>query len=65
MLTVAEFNLAGIRAYQKAGFRELGRRRQSRMMGGKLWDTVYMDCLTNEFTSPRLTTTFRPDEAQP
>lgn len=64
MLTVAEFNLAGIRAYQKAGFRELGRRRQSRMMGGKLWDTVYMDCLASEFTSTTLTTTFRPDEAQ-
>jgi RimJ/RimL family protein N-acetyltransferase len=28
MLTVAEFNVAGRRAYEKAGFRELGRSRQ-------------------------------------
>src|SRR5690554_5482678 len=29
MLKVYEFNLAGIRAYEKAGFREFGRRRQA------------------------------------
>jgi RimJ/RimL family protein N-acetyltransferase len=52
MLTVAEFNPAGIRAYQKAGFREFGRRRQCRWMGGRLWDDVYMDCLAPEFDRP-------------
>jgi hypothetical protein len=52
MLTVAEFNPAGIRAYQKAGFREFGRRRQCRWMGGQLWDDVYMDCLAPEFNWP-------------
>jgi predicted GNAT family acetyltransferase len=31
-------NPAGIRAYQKAGFKEIGRRRECRMMGSKLWD---------------------------
>ena len=45
-------NPAGIRAYQKAGFKEIGRRRECRMMGGKLWDEVYMDCLSSEFERP-------------
>jgi diamine N-acetyltransferase len=54
MLTVLEFNPAGIRAYFKAGFKEIGRRRECRMMGGKLWDEVYMDCLRSEFESPVL-----------
>jgi RimJ/RimL family protein N-acetyltransferase len=50
MLRVFEFNLAGQRAYSRAGFREFGRRRQSKLMGGRLWDTVYMECLASEFT---------------
>jgi hypothetical protein len=45
-------NLAGIRAYEKAGFKEIGHRRKCRMMGGKLWDEIYMDCLSSEFESP-------------
>ncbi len=52
MLQVFEFNAAGIRAYQKAGFNEFGRRRKSRMMGGRLWDEIYMDCLSSEFERP-------------
>src|SRR3712207_1101184 len=35
MLTVLEFNPAGIRAYFKAWFKEIGRRRECRMMGGR------------------------------
>lgn len=62
MLTCYEFNLAGQRAYAKAGFREIGRRRQCRTMGGRLWDEVYMDCLASEFTSPVLAHVFTPDE---
>lgn len=45
-------NLTGIKAYQKAGFNEIGRRRECRMMGGKLWDEVHMDCLSSEFERP-------------
>jgi hypothetical protein len=45
-------NLTGIKAYQKAGFNEIGRRRECRMMGGKLWNEVYMDCLSSEFERP-------------
>jgi RimJ/RimL family protein N-acetyltransferase len=62
MLTVNEFNLAGRRAYEKAGFKEFGRRRQSRWMAGCSWDDIYMDCLAGEFTSPVLATVFKPDE---
>jgi diamine N-acetyltransferase len=61
MLTVAEYNLAGRRAYEKAGFTEFGRRRQCRLMGGRIWDDVYMDCLASEFTSPVLARVFAPD----
>ena len=45
-------NPAGIRAYQKAGFREFGRRRECRLMGGKLWDEIQMDCLSSGFERP-------------
>lgn len=48
MLRVYEYNRAGLRAYQKAGFRECGRRRQCKQMGGRLWDVIYMDCLAAE-----------------
>jgi RimJ/RimL family protein N-acetyltransferase len=52
MLIVFEFNAAGIRAYRKAGFKEFGRRRECRLMGGKLWDEIQMDCLSTEFERP-------------
>ncbi len=64
MLTVFEYNLVGRRAYGKAGFREFGRRRQCRMMGGKLWDEIYMDCLASEFESPVLGRVFVPDTSR-
>ncbi len=62
MLTVSEFNQAGRRAYEKAGFKEFGRRRQCRWLGGRLWDDVYMDCLATEFTSSVLAHVFAPDD---
>ncbi|MBL8128813.1 MAG: GNAT family N-acetyltransferase [Chloroflexia bacterium] len=62
MLTVAEFNHAGRRAYERAGFRECGRRRQCRWLAGRLWDEISMDCLATEFESPVLATIFVPDE---
>jgi RimJ/RimL family protein N-acetyltransferase len=55
------FNPAAGRAYEKAGFREYARRRESHLMGGKFWDTVYMECLTTEFESLLLSTIFTPD----
>lgn len=64
MLTVYAPNSAGLRAYTKAGFKECGRRRESYLMGGTRWDTVYMDCLATEFASPLLHGIFTPDAPQ-
>lgn len=60
-LTVAEFNLAGQRAYTRAGFRECGRFRERIWMFGRWWDEIHMDCLDREFTSPVLAQAFGPD----
>ena len=65
MLTCAEFNAAGRRAYEKAGFREFGRRRQCRWLAGQLWDDVYMDCLATEFQSSVLAHVFATDMLRP
>ena len=62
MLKVYAFNRAGRRVYEKAGFRTIGRRRECQLMGGKLWDVEYMDCLATEFTSATLTHIFTPDK---
>lgn len=48
-LTVYEFNALAIRAYEKAGFVQFGRRRQSHFMGGRFWDSIYMESLSSEF----------------
>jgi diamine N-acetyltransferase len=61
MLIVNAYNMAGLRAYEKAGFREFGRRRQCRFMGGTMWDHIYMECIAAEFTSPVLSQVFVPD----
>ena len=63
MLFVHEYNLAGIRTYTKAGFKEFGRRRESHFMGGKRWDLIHMECLATEWgPSPVLAEIFRPDK---
>jgi RimJ/RimL family protein N-acetyltransferase len=54
MLSVYAFNVPAVRAYEKAGFREFGRRRQSYCVGGRVWDEIYMDSLATEFVSPVL-----------
>lgn len=61
LLDVSEFNPAGIRAYAKAGFREIGRRHGAEVMGGRRWDVVYMQALASEFESPVLARIFVPD----
>ena len=64
VLTVAEFNLAGQRAYARAGFKECGRYRERIWMYGKWWDEIYMDCLASEFSSPVLAQTHVPDQSR-
>jgi len=51
----------GVRAYEKTGFKESGRRRQSRRSGGELRDEIFMQCLSDEFESLVLGRTFAPD----
>ncbi len=62
MLTVYEFNVAGIAAYHRAGFKDIGRRRRCSRLGTRLWDLIYMDCVSTEFESPVLATQFTPDD---
>ena len=60
-LDVDEFNLAGRRAYEKAGFREVGRYREATWSPDRWWDLILMDCLASEFASPVLAGVFAPD----
>jgi diamine N-acetyltransferase len=64
MLLYFEFNHAARRCYEKAGFRETGRRRQSLWSGGRFWDEVFMDVLSSEFESPVLRAILEP-QSQP
>ncbi len=52
MLLTFAWNIAGQKAYTKAGFREFGRRRDARWFAGRYWDDIYYDLLTDEFDSP-------------
>ncbi len=55
LLTVFEFNVAGMKAYGRAGFREIGRRREAVYSGGRYWDVIYMDCLASEYVQTGFT----------
>jgi RimJ/RimL family protein N-acetyltransferase len=52
-LTVSPFNQAGIRAYQKAGFTEEGRRRERVLHDGRWYDDVLMSILEHEWAARR------------
>lgn len=54
MLITTAYNIAGQKAYEKAGFKEIGRRREARWFAGKYWDDIYYDILASEFESPVL-----------
>jgi len=64
-LTTYEFNVAGQRAYLKAGFREVGRRRQCRYLHGRYWDEIHFDLLATEFTKSRLASRLADSGAAP
>jgi len=51
-LDTASYNTAALRAYAKAGFREIGRRREALRIGARRYDVVLMDCLATEFVPP-------------
>jgi diamine N-acetyltransferase len=48
-LDTAAYNHRAIRAYENAGFREIGRRRGARVSGGTRHDIVLMDCTRDDF----------------
>lgn len=49
MLGVFAFNERAIHSYQSLGFKEIGRRREARWIGGKAYDVIFMDMLEEEF----------------
>jgi RimJ/RimL family protein N-acetyltransferase len=51
-LDTLSLNPSAVAAYQRAGFREIGRRREAYRIGGQLYDVILMDCLAREFARP-------------
>jgi RimJ/RimL family protein N-acetyltransferase len=63
MLGVMSFNRRAIRCYEKVGFQRIGRRRQSRIIGERRYDTILMDILADEFESPYVVATLEDASA--
>jgi diamine N-acetyltransferase len=51
---VLAINERGFRAMRRAGFQEFGRLREAFRIGDRVYDMIYMDCLSTEFESPVL-----------
>jgi RimJ/RimL family protein N-acetyltransferase len=51
-LRVTGFNRRAQSAYLKAGFKEIGRRREAVLIGNQRFDVIFMDCLNQDFESP-------------
>ena len=51
-LEVFEYNARAISCYEKVGFKEIGRRRKARTVGGSTYDVFYMDIIAEEFEHP-------------
>ena len=49
LLEAMEWNVAGLTAYERAGFRPVGRRRGAAMSRGKPTDVVIMDAVPADF----------------
>lgn len=54
MLNVFSYNTRGIRAYEKVGFREIGRRRGAVRLGNERFDAVQMDITADEVDTSRM-----------
>ena len=48
-LDLIEFNERALACYKKCGFKECGRRRESKFINGKYYDSIRMDILEKEF----------------
>ena len=53
-LWTVSYNRAAIRAYEKVGFRAVGRTREAHWRSGKAFDIVHMDILAREFDGTAL-----------
>jgi len=51
MLRVTSYNDRGIKCYDACGFKQAGKRRESRIDGDKFYDVLFMDILADEFRS--------------
>ncbi|WBW97337.1 GNAT family N-acetyltransferase [Oceanirhabdus sp. W0125-5] len=49
ILRVFSFNERAIRAYEKIGFKEIGRRREAFYINNKYYDVIYMDIIQREY----------------
>lgn len=54
MLESYEFNENAVRAYERAGFQVIGRRRDAVLALGRRWDCILMDATADGFDSPVL-----------
>ena len=48
-LALMEFNQRALKRYEKCGFKEIGRRRKSKFINGRYYDSILMDILAEEF----------------
>jgi hypothetical protein len=65
LLVTFSWNLPAIRAYTKAGFREIGRRRGAVVTYGQRYDQVLMDAVADEFTDLVLAKQAPPNTESP
>ena len=49
---VYDYNKIAISCYEKVGFKEAGRLRETKIIAGQKFYTIYMDMLASEFKSP-------------
>jgi RimJ/RimL family protein N-acetyltransferase len=64
MLGTFSFNERAIHCYRQVGFKEIGRRRQARIIAGKKYDAVLMDILAEEFESVYVAGLVEPETSQ-
>jgi diamine N-acetyltransferase len=65
LLVTFSWNLPALRAYSKAGFREIGRRRGAVLTFGQRYDQVLMDAVADEFTDSVLAKHAPPEAESP
>jgi RimJ/RimL family protein N-acetyltransferase len=62
LLVTFSWNIAALRAYEKAGFQEIGRRRGAVITLGRRFDQVLMDAIADEFTGSVLSGQAPPED---